>query len=356
MAETSAPQTQAIAPRGQRGLRDVLYTDRFRDAVSQALPAHLKPERFIRVAITALTRTPKLQNCTEESFVKCLMDLSMYGLEPDGRRAHLIPFDNKKAGTTECTLIIDWKGIAECIMRSGLVSYLHADVVYEGDIFEYSMGEIKAHIPWYLRRDADKPKDKGKRYAAYSIAKMKDGTSKCEVMSSDQILSIRDNSQGWKAFQKKYTYSSPWDPANESNEGEMWKKTSFKRLSKWLPLSAELRDVVEYGDDDVTITVDKGADNRRPLSHLLRGQEVEQAPSPIADDTTGDGPSVEQIREQVLDELRDRAAGAGVSNAQMQEYTGRAIADWTEDDLASLNEKLGEIESGMRTVEDIFGK
>ena len=65
---------------------------------------------------------------------------------------------------------------------------------------------------------------------------------------------------------------------------------------------------------------------------------------------------MEQIREQVLDELRDRAAGAGVSNAQMQEYTGRAIADWTEDDLASLNEKLGEIESGMRTVEDIFGK
>ena len=207
---------------------------------AKALPTHLTPERFSRIAITALTRTPKLAECTEASLMRCLLDLSALGLEPDGRRAHLIPYKD------QCTLVIDWKGLAELAMRSGIIAKLHADVVCENDVFEFNLGEVSRHVIDFRR-------PRGEPYAAYALAVTKDGATFCVVMTRDEIEKIRDNSQGYKAA-VKYQKDSPWT----TNEGEMWKKTAFRRLSKWLPLSPEFRDALDKDDDrierDVTPT------------------------------------------------------------------------------------------------------
>jgi len=239
----AAPAAQTVAKSAPKTIRDQLQGDAFKQAVASALPAHLKPDRFIRVALTAMTRTPKLAQCDQASFFQCLLTLSQYGLEPDGRRAHLIPFENRKKGITECQLIIDWKGLSELVYRSGLVSTLHADVVREGDIFDYSMGALKAHVPHFLRRDAGKPKEAGEVIAAYATATMKDGSSKTEVLSEDEVEGIRKRSRAGD--------SGPW----QSDRSEMSKKTAFRRLSKWLPLSPELHDVVEVDDDAIDIGV-----------------------------------------------------------------------------------------------------
>lgn len=66
-------------------LKALLTGDKMREQFAAALPKHLTAERFCRVAITALSRTPKLAECTQESFFRCLLDLSAYGIEPDGR-------------------------------------------------------------------------------------------------------------------------------------------------------------------------------------------------------------------------------------------------------------------------------
>ena len=219
-------------------LRGELEGASFREAVAKVLPKILTPERFVRVAITAMTRTPKLRECDRASFFSAMLSLAQTGLEPDGRRAHLIPFENRKRGVVECQLIIDYKGLVELAMRSGLLSYIHADVVCEGDVFEYSLGEIKAHVPWFLRRDADKPKDPGEIFAAYALAKFKDGSAKAEVMSIGEVNAIRARS---KAGQ-----SGPW----VSDFAEMAKKTAVRRLSKWLPLSPEYRDALDADADE----------------------------------------------------------------------------------------------------------
>jgi len=235
----ATPQT--IAKQEPKTIRDYLQGDQFKQAVAAALPAHLKPDRFIRIALTAMTRTPKLAQCERSSFFQCLLTLSQYGLEPDGRRAHLIPYENRKKGIIECQLIVDWKGLSELVYRSGLVSVLHADVVREGDIFDYSMGTLKAHVPHFLRTDAGKPKEPGEVIAAYATATMKDGSSKTEVMSSEDIEGIRKRSRAGE--------SGPW----VTDRNEMRKKTVFRRLSKWLPLSPELHEVAEADDDAIDI-------------------------------------------------------------------------------------------------------
>jgi recombination protein RecT len=211
-------------------LKAWLSDDRFRHSIAQALPKHLSPDRFLRVATTALTRTPKLAQCDQASFFNCLLTLSQVGLEPDGRHAHLIPFENRKRNCIECQLIIDYKGLVALIMRSGLVSFIHADVVCEADDFEYDRGEVKRH-----KIDLRNPR--GAMYAAYAICRFKDGSEKCDVMGKDEIDAIRKRSRA--------SGSGPW----VTDYNEMAKKTVFRRVSKWLPFSPEIRDAIEADDD-----------------------------------------------------------------------------------------------------------
>jgi len=243
--------TDQLASQPKRALtiRDQIESPKFREEIAKALPKHLTPDRFIRVAVSALTRTPKLKECEPVSLFGALLTLSQLGIEPDGRRAHLIPFENRRRGCVECQLIIDYKGLAEMAMRSGVVSYLHADVVCDADIFEENMGEIIAH-------KIDRRKPRGEVYAVYAICKFKDGTAKAEVMSSEEVEAIRKRSKAGN--------SGPWI----TDWNEMAKKTVFRRLSKWLPLSPEFRDAVEADDE--------------PASHI----EVRPAKvvSPVDDD------------------------------------------------------------------------
>ena len=206
-------------------LKQTLSGPAMREQFARALPKHLSPERFCRIAITALTRTPKLAECTQESLMKCLLDLSAFGLEPDGRRAHLIPYGN------QCTLVIDWKGLAELAMRSGIIAKLHADIVCENDEFEFNLGEVTRH-----KIDFRKPR--GEMYAAYALAQTKTGEVFACVLSKDEVDAVRKRSRSGT--------SGPW----VSDYNEMAKKTAFRRLSKWLPLSAEFRDAQERDEEE----------------------------------------------------------------------------------------------------------
>jgi recombination protein RecT len=205
-------------------LKQTLSSAAMREQFARALPKHLSPERFCRIAITALTRTPKLADCTQESLMKCLLDLSAFGLEPDGRRAHLIPYKD------QCTLVIDWKGLAELAMRSGIIAKLHADIVCENDAFEYDLGEVVRHsVNWKAPRAA--------MYAAYALAVTKDGAKFCAVLTKEEIDGIRGRSRSGN--------NGPW----VTDYNEMAKKTAFRRLAKWLPLSAEFRDAQDKDEE-----------------------------------------------------------------------------------------------------------
>jgi recombination protein RecT len=243
MNKNNTEQTNAVAKQdaAPKTLKDLLGTERLKMAVAQALPKHLPAERFIRIAITALTRNPKLQQCSQESFFQCLLDLSALGLEPDNRRAYLIPYEDKRNNRTICTLQLDYKGIVELVRRSGEVSNIHADVVCENDSFDYLFGTggFLKHKPALTNR--------GKIICAYSFVKMKDGSEDFDVMNVEDVNAIRDASQGYKTA-KKYGKDSIWD----NHWNEMAKKSVFRRQSKWLPFSSELREKIEKDDEPLT--------------------------------------------------------------------------------------------------------
>lgn len=232
------------------------------DRIAQILPAHLKPDRFMRVAYAALVRTPKLQECTKMSVVDCLVRLSQVGLEPDGRMAHLIPFKDTKSGTMIATLVIDYKGLVDIVRRSGEVNVIEARCVRAKDDFKFAFGTNQ-----YLRHVPTFEDDPGPVIAAYSFVKFKDGSESFHVMSRREIDNIRKRS--------KSPDKGPWVTDYEA----MAAKTAFRPHSKFLPFSTELREKI-WSDDDAPIDIQAEPVPTRQLSEPAFAAESFSEPEP----------------------------------------------------------------------------
>lgn len=230
-------QTAQLEKPAKESVKDWLSSDETKAMIAAALPKICTPDRFMRVMMTAAQKNKELLKCTKQSLFEAMMSCAELGIEPDGRRAYLIPFKNSKKGVVECQLQLGYKALVELVLRSGTVSNIHADVVCDNDDFEYDTGEIKRH-------KIDFRKERGAMYAAYAKATFKDGTTKAEVLSKFEIETIRNRSQAVRAA-KRYGKDTPWD----TDYNEMAKKTAFKRLSKWLTLSPELRDAIAKDDE-----------------------------------------------------------------------------------------------------------
>ena len=330
-------------------IKSMLTGDAMKNQIARALPRHLAPDRFIRVALTALTRTPQLAQCDQASFFRCLLDLSQMGLEPDGRRAHLIPFNNRKRNCVECQLIIDYKGLVEMAMRSGQVANIHADVVCENDTFLYDKGEVVTHT-------IDFKAPRGEMYAAYAICTFKDGTRKAEAMSKDDIDAIRRRS--------KASGSGPW----VTDYNEMAKKTAFRRLSKWLPLSAEYRDALDCDDDVLDVRAQSvNVDAPTSLDGLADTLEEDAEPTESVDPETGEvtepepeptPPELEPETDEGQAEIPeagtpDKAAlreklellmkNLGIGTTALIKATGKPVGAMDE---AELRDAIGRVERG----------
>lgn len=215
---------------------------------AKVLPKIITPERFCRVVLSAINKNAALAEAianpkNKASVLSAMMRCAEMGLEPDGRRAVINCYKKGgRDGEYDVTLIPMYQGLAELAMRSGQISNIHADRVCENDDFSWDTGEIHHKI--------DFRKDRGKTYAYYCIVRFKDGSTKTETMSLDEVNAIRDRSSAYQAA-KRYGKSCPW----MTDPDEMGKKTVFRRCSKWLPLSPELRDAIEADDSDYAATV-----------------------------------------------------------------------------------------------------
>lgn len=297
-------------------LRDKLNNPAQLQEIARALPKHMNADRMARVTLTQMTRTPKLAECEPASFFQCLMTCSQWGLEPDGRHAHLIPFENRKRGVVECQLIIDYKGFVQLAMRTGNIASIHCDSVCENDEFDYDCGEV-------LRHKIDFRKPRGEAYAFVCIIKMKDGGKKCEVMTRDEVDAIRKRSRS--------ANNGPW----VTDFNEMAKKTVFRRASKWIELSSEIRDAFDHDDkdyvdgrvtarqtaaittaDDLTAMLAKpqqtaiaetsnaeAIDWQSRLDHSMTQRQLEELRQAIEADADWDSPQIQQIVGEIDERL-----------------------------------------------------
>lgn len=195
--------------------------------IARALPKHVNPDRMARIALTALRTTPKLAQCTPESFLGSIIQASQLGLEvntPLGH-AYLLPFEERRTGRTICQLIIGYQGALDLARRSGMVKSIYAFPVYEGDAFDWELGlnPTISHKP-----SKEDGREARKLTHVYAVAKLEGGEPIFTVLTRAEVEKYRGRSRA--------SNSGPWVTDFEA----MALKTAIRRLYRWLPKSAEM--------------------------------------------------------------------------------------------------------------------
>lgn len=223
--------------------------------IAAALPRHMTASRMARIALTECRKNPELLACDPMSFIGAVIQCSQLGLEPGSGLGHayLIPFNNRKRGIKEVTMIPGYRGLIDLALRSERVASIEAELVYEKDAFKIRKGDDAKidHEP-FLGGDA------GKITGCYAIAHLKGSDRpKREYMTRAQLDAHKDR-------------FSKGNPVWETDYDQMCRKTLVRRICKYLPMSPELARAIELEDRD------DGQENWRVID---ASYEPKQAPA-----------------------------------------------------------------------------
>lgn len=191
---------------------------RQRDQIARALPRALDPDRFLRVVLTEVRRTPRLADCDPRSLLGSMMVAAQLGLEPGPLgHAYLVPYKR------EATLIVGYRGMIDLATRGGRVLSVDAHVVYEQDRFDFAYGTS----PHLEHRPA--LADRGEPVCVYAVAQIRDGGTMFRVLPMADVEARRARSQSANSSH------SPW----KSDWAAMCRKSAVRALAPYLPMSVE---------------------------------------------------------------------------------------------------------------------
>lgn len=258
---------------GQKTVRELIIS--MEGEIKRALPSVITPERFTRMALTAVSNTPKLADCTQKSLLGALMNAAQLGLEPNTPlgQAYLIPYGK------EVQFQIGYKGLIDLAHRSGEFKTIYAKEVYEADDFhfEYGLEPKLQHVPATVAR--------GDVIYYYAVFTLVNGGFGFEVMSVEDV----------RTFAKKYSKAfnnGPW----QTNFDEMAKKTLIKKVLKYAPIKTDFARNIQ---EDNTIKKELDPDMSSVQSEWV-ADDYE-----VIDEETGE---IQQLEEQTpFDDEKDQA-------------------------------------------------
>ena len=194
--------------------------------IKSVISNKLTPEKMARIALNELRSNSYLAKIAMEnpgSFVNSIVQAAHLGLEIGGAlgQAYLVPFKG------EIKMMPGYRGLISLARRSGEISSINAEIVYENDSFDLELGiETKVKHRPCLTGDRGEPK------IVYMVAHFKDGGSHFEWMTVEEVMRIKARSSAVKSGKE-----TRWD----TDRDEMIKKTIIRRGWKYLPMSIEMQ-------------------------------------------------------------------------------------------------------------------
>lgn len=269
------------------------FLDNMKPQIALALPKHLNADRMCRLALTAFSSSPALQECTPQSIAASIITASQLGLEPGVLgQGYLIPYKRT------CTFVPGWQGLMDLLARSGRAT-AWTGAVFEGDQFEWQLGDTPfvRHVP--MGED-----DPNLMTHAYAVGRAKDAQFPViEVWPMKKVWKHRDRFN--KVGGSHYSYAHP----------EMYaRKIALLQVIKYLPKSIELSIAVQADNDAEGMTIDQDFAPVSTDDHGHRdGSTIDTDTGEIRKDG-GDRPSVSyaQIADRInksesVDELDSHA-------------------------------------------------
>lgn len=233
---TTRDLAQVAAPREQQTTL-TQFIDSMRGEMARALPKHMDADRMARLALTVVRKTPKLAMCNQASFGAALMTATALGLEPGvNDEAYLIPHEDRRNNTVECTLVVGYQGFVKLFWQHPLARHIDAQVVYANDFFDYAYG-----LDPYLTH---KPAvgNRGDMVQVYAVAALSTGAKAFTVLSLDEVKQLRGGKVGPDARFKG------GDPMHW-----MERKTAIRQLVKLLPKSVTLTQALQVDEQQGSV-------------------------------------------------------------------------------------------------------
>lgn len=225
----------------------------------------IKPEVFLAVARRALTKTPDLMGCTPASLMQAFMNAATDGLPPDGRKAAITYF-KMKDGTKQAQYNPMVQGLMEVAYRSEKFLSIEAQVVYEGDHFEYEKGDN----PFIKHKPTAQAAVNRKIINAYAIAKTTNGGIYREVMEKADLDKIRAVSRA---------QSGP----NKDWPEEMARKAPLRRLWKYLPKTPAMDRIEDHDNETYDLEAVVVTPEKRSLKAGFAPKALTQDKTPTVD-------------------------------------------------------------------------
>jgi recombination protein RecT len=307
--EKSAPKTSAKAQEKIVGKQLQKYTD-IEKAIAErqgtfaaALPPHIRKDRFMAAALTAVRQDPELLACTPRSLVGALIKAAQDGLLPDGREGVITRYKDEASWNP---MVFGMRKRAKEL--DGII--VKAEVVYENDTEGHGIIQTSGDEDGIVHRPTPLGHARGEMIGAYAIFRDKDREIvHREVMDKNDIEKVKaqskaPNSLMWKTF-------TP----------EAWKKTVVRRGFKSVPCSEKLEAIVRRNDDDFAF------DERAPS--IERNEQRRDVKSVLDTLASGGGkvidhePEQEQPQEQREDQTQEQQSESVVySPEQSAEHLG----------------------------------
>ncbi len=204
------------------------YLDGYRQSVlPDLLKKHnIEPAQFVQIVISEIKKNEKLQQAFVEnpsSMFASILAGAEIGLIPSDMLGQFYLIPRKIDNRMTVTPMIGYKGLVNIILRSGEVTKVHTECVYEGDEFEpiYGLEPNIIHKPNFSA-----PRSSETLKFVYAVAKLKSGDYQFCVLSKGDIIKIQSLSR----YNNDLYFNDKKDP-------NMWmvKKTALMQLSKMLP-------------------------------------------------------------------------------------------------------------------------
>jgi recombination protein RecT len=248
---------------------------RFTPEIAPVLPPNITPEKFARVAITAVQNKPELLTADRHSLFAALMKCAEDGLVPDNREATLVIFKSKSRGGSyvpKASYIPMIRGLVRKLRESGEISDVYLEAVFPGDVFEYQLGDTPRikHIPMEDHAEDAMPTH------VYSVIRYSDGQLSRKVMAWKKVMEIRDR----YALAKDH---GPWYD-NRHSMIEMGKKTVLRAHVKTQNLSTPLDRLLERDNDLYNMPQIAGTKPQKPNG--VSSQAPKTADSVLSDFAT----------------------------------------------------------------------
>ena len=206
------------------------------NSIAAALPPHITPEKFVRVAQTAVRQNPDLIQADRASLYGAVLQAAADGLLPDGVEA-MIAVYNTNHGTKESPKWVKEAsyspmvaGIMKKVRNSGELAAIDAQVVCEKDEYEAWVDEKGPHFKFRKAKG-----DRGKEVITFAYAILRSGSVYFEEMSEQDTDAIENMSKS------KAIWKGPF-------RSEMKRKSALRRLCKRLPMSTDIEGVVHADD------------------------------------------------------------------------------------------------------------